>query len=203
MIEKVNRKTQPRRIPIAASLATLLHRWMHQGQSLQGADGSQWPFQGQDLSNGDSYLFPGLQAGRGRRMPHRAWDRPVTSRAYLYYLRVAADRAGKEPAAHRKQSLPHTFVEYQLELLGAHSMKVTGLSVMKDVCSSTVLVGAVAGNTAKTVERVYDQPTYRRQQRLVEKAFEPIVHELAGAVEVLEEEVAGAAGASSGSTAAH
>ena len=151
-------------------------------------------FKGRTSPRGTATSFPGLQAGKGRQTPHRAWDRPVTSRAYLYYLRVAADRAGKERADHRKQGLPHPFDEYPLELLGTHSMKVTGLSVMKDVCSSTVLVGAVAGTTAKTVERVYDQPTYRRQQRLVEKAFEPIVHELAGAVEVLEEELAGAAG---------
>lgn len=157
-IEKVNGKTRPRTIPMAASIATLLHRWMQEGKSLQGADGSQWPFEGQDVSDGDTYLFPGRKLG-SRRMTARAWDRPVTSRAYLYYLREAADRARQERAAHRERGLPHVFDEYPLELLGTHSMKHTGLSVMKDVCSSTALVGAVAGTTAKTVERVYDQPT--------------------------------------------
>ena len=103
----------------------------------------------------------------------------MTSRSYLYHLRHAAHQAMQERAAHREQGLPHVFDDYPLELLGTHSMKHTGLSIMKDVCSSTVLVGAVAGTTTKTVERVYDQPTRKRQQRLVERAFEPMVHELA------------------------
>ena len=131
--------------------------------------------------------------GAGRTLA-RDWDRAVTSRAYLYQLREAANLAMQERAAHRDQGLPHVFDDYPLELLGTHSMKHTGLSIMKDVCSSTVLVGTVAGTTAKTVERVYDQPTRKRQQRLVEKAFEPMMHELAG--------VAGAARATSASEAA-
>ena len=191
-IEKVNGKTRPRILPITASVSTLLHRWLHE-EPLQGADGSQWPFEGQDISNGGSYLLPGLQVGHGRT-DARAWDRAVTSRAYLYQLRHAANLAMRERAVHREQGLPHVFDDYPLELLGTHSMKHTGLSIMKDVCSSTVLVGAVAGTTAKTVERVYDQPTRKRQQRLVERAFEPMVHELA--------RVPGAARATSASEAA-
>ena len=175
-IEKVNGKTRPRIIPMAASVSTLLHRWLHEGKPLERADDSQWPFEGQDISNGDTYLFPGLHMGHGRT-DERAWDRAVTSRSYLYHLRHAANQAMQERDVHREQGLPHVFDDYPLELLGTHSI---GLSIMKDVCSSTVLVGAVAGTTAKTVERVYDQPTRKRQQRLVERAFEPMVHELAG-----------------------
>ena len=45
---------------------------------------------------------------------------------------------------------------------------------MKDTCTSTALVGAIAGTTAKTLDRVYDMPTLRRQQGLVERAFNPV-----------------------------
>ncbi len=46
---------------------------------------------------------------------------------------------------------------------------------MKDTCASTALVAAIAGTSARTHD---DAPTVPRQQRLVSKAFVPLVAEL-------------------------
>ncbi len=180
-IEKVNGKTRPRVIPLAASVAALLHHWISD-TPLHGVDGSQWPFQGQNIHDEDGYLFPGLHTASGR-IRSRDWCHPVTSRAYLAHLSRAASKARHERAIHREREQPHVFDDFPLDLLGTHSMKRTGLSIMKDVCSSTALVGAVAGTTAKTIDRVYDQPTRTRQQRLVQRAFDPMVQELHVAAE--------------------
>ena len=45
---------------------------------------------------------------------------------------------------------------------------------MKDTCTSTALVGAIAGTTVKTLEMIYDAPTWRRQQGLAARAFTPV-----------------------------
>jgi hypothetical protein len=50
--------------------------------------------------------------------------------------------------------------------------------LMKDTCTSTALCGAIAGTTAKTLDRVYDMPTLKRQQALVARAFGPVASSL-------------------------
>ena len=65
----------------------------------------------------------------------------------------------------------HPFDGFKLEKLGTHSFKYTGVSLMKDVSSSTALVGAVAGTSAKTLDRIYDSATIPRQLSMVRQAF--------------------------------
>eukprot|EP00974_Lingulodinium_polyedra_P086969 8430933-Lingulodinium_polyedra.AAC.1 len=43
-------------------------------------------------------------------------------------------------------------------------MKRSAVVLMKENSASTALVGAIAGTTAKTLDRVYDAPTCRRQR---------------------------------------
>ena len=64
------------------------------------------------------------------------------------------------------------------EKLGTHSFKYTGVSLMKDVSSSTALVGAVAGTSAKTLDRIYDSATIPRQLSMVAQAFRNLRSEL-------------------------
>ena len=45
---------------------------------------------------------------------------------------------------------------------------------MKDACTSTALCGSIAGTTARTLDRVYDTPTLKRQQALVARVFGPV-----------------------------
>eukprot|EP00974_Lingulodinium_polyedra_P112663 10901114-Lingulodinium_polyedra.AAC.1 len=44
---------------------------------------------------------------------------------------------------------------------------------MKGVCASIVLVRAIAGAATKTLGRVYDAPTLRRQQGFAQRVFAP------------------------------
>ena len=62
--------------------------------------------------------------------------------------------------------------------MGTHSFKRSAVSLMKDTCTSTALCGAIAGTTAKTLDRVYDAPTLKRQQALVARAFGPVASSL-------------------------
>ena len=62
--------------------------------------------------------------------------------------------------------------------MGTHSFKRSAVSLMNDTCTSTALCGAIAGTTAKTLDRVYDMPTLKRQQALVARAFGPVASSL-------------------------
>ena len=86
----------------------------------------------------------------------------------------------KERAAKTRRGLSHPFGGFPLDRLGTHSLKRSAVSLMKDTCTSTALCGAIAGTTAKTLDRVYDTPTLKRQQALVARAFGPRGHHVAG-----------------------
>ena len=49
---------------------------------------------------------------------------------------------------------------------------------MKDLSASTAVVAAIAGTTAKTLDKTYDAPTLRRQERLVKTALGPLAVQL-------------------------
>ena len=174
-ISKVNGKTKPRDVPMAPAVASLLHTWWTQG--LQGAQGSRWPFRGQNVDDPNAYLFPGLHTGGAH--PSRDWGKPVSVRGYRKRLREAAEVLRRERSRqlrHRSKSSvsEHPFKEYPLDRLGTHSLKRSGVVLMKDKSTSTALVGAIAGTTAKTLDKIYDAPTWRRQQGLAVRAFTPV-----------------------------
>ena len=73
---------------------------------------------------------------------------------------------------------------------------------MKDQRTSTALVGAIAGTTAKTLDRIYDAPTWRRQQGLAAKVFTPVATALLQAAPAAAEEAAPAAAAEEAAPAA-
>lgn len=81
----------------------------------------------------------------------------------------------KERTEQRLLGNKHTFDDCDLAKLGTHSFKRTGVTLLKDVCRSTAVVAAVAGTTARTLDRIYDCPTAKRQRRAVAEAFEDIV----------------------------
>ena len=82
----------------------------------------------------------------------------------------------------------HPFKDFPLDRLGTHSLKRSSVVLMKDQCTSTALVGAIAGTTAKTLDRVYDAPTWRRQQGLAVKVFTPVATALLPAAPAAAEE---------------
>ena len=84
---------------MAASLATLLHRWMHVDPPLTGANGVQWPCENARPLHGEQLPLP--MPTRGIIQLDRNWDQAVSRRAYLYCLRETAGRAKKERAAYR------------------------------------------------------------------------------------------------------
>ena len=83
----------------------------------------------------------------------------------------AADKLRRERA---QMGPEHPSVGFRLDRLGTHSFKYTGVCIMKDVCSSTALVGAVAGTTARALDHIYDAATMARQIGLVTKAFDDL-----------------------------
>ena len=169
-IPQVNRKTKPREIPMAPDVAGLLHTWITKG--LRGEAGSRWPFAGQKTRDLDTCLFPGLRTGGNKY--RRTWGRQVSIRGYRKRLRDVADVLEQDRSQKHQQGERHAFDDFPLDRLGTHSFKRSAVVLMKDTCTSTALVGAIAGTTAKTLDRVYDMPTLRRQQGLVERAFNPV-----------------------------
>ncbi len=94
--------------------------------------------------------------------------------AYLDKLHQVSAMLQQERQQHRSRGEAHVFDGFPLGHLGTHSFKRSSVTMMKDQCASTALVGAIAGTTAKTLERVYDSPTMGRKQRLVTKDFAPL-----------------------------
>ena len=75
-----------------------------------------------------------------------------------------------------------------IDRLGTHTFKRSAMTLMKDTCTSTALVGAIAGTTAKTLDRIYDAPTWRRQQTLAVRAFTQVATALQPAAPAAAEE---------------
>ena len=156
-----------------------------------GAQGGRWPFPGQRLDEPNAYLFPGLHRGGGGD-PSRDWGRPVTVRGYRKRLRAAAGalrraRARQIRLRSKSSVSEHPFKDAPLDRLGTHSFKRSSVVLMKDTSTSTALVGAIAGTTVKTLERIYDAPTWRRQQGLAARAFTPVAAALHPAAPVAAE----------------
>ena len=176
-IEKVNGKTVARHVPIAPAIAALLHEWLSNG--LKGPAGNEWPLPGTNLDDPAAYLFPGLAlGGTGPTRNRRVFDKSLTVRGYRDRLYEAAAVLDRERSADTRRGKAHPFDGFPLDRLGTHSFKRSAVTLMKDICASTSLVAAIAGTTAKTLERVYDTPTWKRQQTLVIKTFNPLADTL-------------------------
>ena len=127
----------------------------------------------------DACLFPGQEQGQGRyRGVCRHWYTPITTRGYLKRIRQAGEVIGEQRALSHSLVDEHPFDGFKLEKLGTHSFKYTWVSLMKDVSSSTALVGAVAGTSAKTLDRIYDSATIPRQLSMVGQAVRNLRSEL-------------------------
>ena len=176
-IEKVNWKTVARHVPLAPTLAALMHGWLTSG--LKGPAGNEWPLPGTNLDDPAAYLFPGLAlGGAGPRRNRRASDKSLTVRGYRSRLYEAAVVLERERSANNRRGKAHPFDGFPLDRLGTHSFKRSAVTLMKDACASTSLVAAIAGTTAKTLDRVYDTPTWKRRQTLVTKTFNPLADTL-------------------------
>ena len=181
-IEKVTGKTQERSIALTPWVRDLVEHWLLE-RPLLGADRgdgvpTRWPFPDQPL-DADACLFPGQEQGQGRYMGNlRRWYTPVTTRGYLKRIREAGEVIREQRALSHSVGDEHPFDGFKLEKLGTHSFKYTGVSLMKDVSRSTALVGAVAGTSAKTLDRIYDSATIPRQLTMVGQAFRNLRGEL-------------------------
>ena len=176
-IEKVNGKTVARHVPLAPAIAALLHGWLSNG--LKGPAGIEWPLPGTNLDDPAAYLFPALAlGGSGPKRHLRVFDKPLTVRGYRSRLYEAAAVLERERSANNRRGTAHPFDGFPLDRLGTHSFKRSAVTLMKDICASTSLVAAIAGTTAKTLDRVYDTPTWKRQQTLVTKTFNPLADTL-------------------------
>ena len=98
--------------------------------------------------------------------------------AYFGTLKDIAEVLHVQRIACKARKKAHVFAGFPLERLGAHSLKRTSATMMKDMCVSTALVAAIAGTTAKTLDRVYDTPTLGRKQKLVHATFAPVAKRL-------------------------
>ena len=96
---------------------------------------------------------------------------------------------GCAPAARAAAASADTqFKDFPLDRLGTHSLKRSSVVFMQDRCASTALVGAIAGTTAKTLDRIYDAPTWRGQQELAVEVFTPVATALLPAAPAAAEE---------------
>ena len=175
----VNEKTKARTVPMLQCFANLLRGWMY-ASPLVTPDGGQWPFPEQPLQDPQCCLFPGLQVN-GNKLT-RTWTRPISTRAYLKKIREAADILHRERADMQSRGLPSVWDETDLAKLGTHSMKRTCVSLLKDKCRSSAVVGAICGTTPATLDREYDAPTQRRQRMALQDALGPVLDVSAASV---------------------
>lgn len=169
-IPKVNGKTKPRWVPIIPEFAHLLHKWIS-GEPLEGGpcfgSTSYWPFAGQSMDP-NAFMFPTCNV-RGERL----WTTHTTRHGYQKRLREAAEIIRLNRARRRQQG-PNghdCWDNYNLSKLGTHSLKRSSITMMKDVCKSTALVGSIAGTSPAICEKYYDYPSSLRQRDTLQKAF--------------------------------
>ena len=111
----------------------------------------------------------------------------MTVRGYRKRLRDAAEVLQRERSKKLRSSSKgsgrisgHPFKDFPLERLGTHSLERSSVTLMKNTCAPTALVGAISGTTAKTLDRLYDAPTWRWQQALAVEACTPVATALLG-----------------------
>ena len=184
-IPKVNGKTKPRIVPLIPDFATLLHGWIN-GEPLRGGQcygcNSQWPFTNQS-TDADTFMFPSASV-----QGFMDWSKHVTRHGFHKRLRKAADRLRFVRGFHRQHLAnaaegsqpPSTWENYNFTKLGTHSMKRSSISMMKDLCASTALVGSVAGTSAAVCDKYYDSPTAVRQRDMLTRTFGPLFRRVRG-----------------------
>ena len=165
-IPPVNKKTKERDVPLEIGVAKLLHSWIHAAPL---AD--QWPLPGQPRDDGAA-MFPGFKPG-GRNV--RRWRVPVCRQTYHRKLvEVAAPAIKEQVLAAKARGQSHVFSHASLSKLGTHTMKRSGVSMLKDHVKSTALVSKLTGTSASTLDSTYDEPTDERLLRAVRDTFAPI-----------------------------
>ncbi|CAJ1370237.1 unnamed protein product [Effrenium voratum] len=180
-IPNFNRKTKAREVPLCAPFAVALYGWLHISP-LTGAKNSQWPFTAPVQTDADQLLFPGLskEAGQGKGC-RRDWRRPVTERAYLASISQVAAALRRERQEARQELRTHLWDDVDLSKLGTHSLKRSSVCLLKDVCMSTAVVAAICGTTARTLDKIYDAPTRKRQRAAATDAFASLMSSLRSA----------------------
>ena len=139
------RRGRSRSTLVARSASTLAS-----GSPLIGAPAgdraaTQWAWVGQPIED-DAPLFLAQELGRDRmRVGFGTFDTPITTRKRL---KEGSEELRTPRSFSQSFEEPHPLDGFMLEKLGALSCKHTGMTLMKDVCSPTPLVGAVAGRTS-------------------------------------------------------
>ena len=164
--EKVNGKSTARPIPLPDAFAQNLFTWMYQ-QPLEGAGHTRWPFPGQDMQLPASYLVPGMNLSSHKR----DWTKPISERGYLKAIGVVANLLEKERQAARAANTVHPMDGVDLEKLGTHTFKASGVTIMKDHGHSTKVVSAISATTPETLEKFYERATPKRQRQAVNNSF--------------------------------
>ncbi|CAE7207706.1 unnamed protein product [Symbiodinium sp. CCMP2592] len=178
-VEKVNRKTNARDVPIPAALASLLHRWLHDAP-LCGCN-SQWPFQNQDTAP-DNYLFASRTVSG-----ERVWNQPMTREAYQLRLRRASEIIGQERANTRQAGgEEHCFEKVDLTKIGTHTFKRSSITLLSAICTSPAVLEAISATSSGTLDRYYDDPTPDRQIQALDTAFGPVWRRMTGKSTPLE-----------------
>ena len=176
-IPKVNKKTTPRVVPILAPVARALCMWIHE-QPLQGSGGTQWPFEDQPLGDADAFLFPGCNGNK------RAWERPVTERAYLKRFHYASVIIQRERAAHRRAQaedpiLPnHLFEDTDVAKIGTHTCKKSSVTMLAEAGECISIASALTGTSTRTLQSAYTVPTRKRQLRAMGSIFKDVTASL-------------------------
>ena len=171
--EGVNGKTKSRKVQLPPDFSSVLHGWMFL-KPLRGGREGQWPFEGQCWDGPNSALFPGFDVSKNGHQS-RAWQQPVTERAYLEALKRAAKIIIKERAAAREREECHVFEGVNMDLLGTHSLKKTHVTLMKTAGHSSAIVEAITGTQAATLDRYYDIVSPKRQAEAMHQVFQPVL----------------------------
>ena len=114
-----------------------------------------------------SYLFPGVNLSSHKR----DWTKPISERGYLKAIGVVANLLEKERQAARAANTVHPMDGVDLEKLGTHTFKASGVTIMKDHGHSTKVVSAISATTPETLEKFYERATPKRQRQAVNNSF--------------------------------
>ena len=189
-IKSINKKTKTREIPLNGAFGHLMWTWVTGDPLLGGHEAgvesrtrTQWPHQGQVLFQRrrrrgkqplGRFLFPGRALGGN---DERQWNKPISSRGFFGKFQEAQKLIIKQVQTAREQQQSHPFDGVCLKRVTTHSIKKSAVTLLKTAGTSTAIVAAITGTSARVLDRVYDVPTQKRQ-REAGQVFQPFIQAL-------------------------
>ena len=180
-IPRCNGKTKARQdMPLHAGFAKLLHGWIWLCP-LQGHSGKQWPHLDQPVPATTGKRLPGMLLFPGRQLGgtnKRNVSAAISPKAFWNCFKAAQKILGQQRKEQHAQAQAHPFDDIDLDRITSHSCKKSAVTMLSEH-TTTAIVSAITATSPRVLDSTYVCPTKRRQREAVDRAFSPVVRQLA------------------------